>query len=152
MHNAPPVHQKPLPTEAERRRIFNLKAETWDRHVFFQEALMRLGRLRKELVQQAEGNVLEVAAGTGRNFRFYDKKKVKSLTVTDFSSGMLEQAKAKEGELEGVPCVFRLANSCKLPDPPESYNCIVETFGICSYEDPVKTLKELRRVLQKVRV
>ncbi|XP_026192005.1 methyltransferase OMS1, mitochondrial-like [Cyclospora cayetanensis] len=146
--SAPPPAEEALPTEAERRRIFATKAGGWDREVFFQEILMGIGRWRKELIQQAKGDVLEVAAGTGRNFRYYDNARVRSLTVTDFCSPMVEEARTKKGELGTIPHSFRLANACKLPDPAEKYHAVVETFALCSYEDPVKTLKELRRVLQ----
>ncbi|OEH73762.1 AAA family protein [Cyclospora cayetanensis] len=115
-------------SEAERRRIFATKAGGWDREVFFQEILMGIGRWRKELIQQAKGDVLEVAAGTGRNFRYYDNARVRSLTVTDFCSPMVEEARTKKGELGTIPHSFRLANACKLPDPAEKYHAVVETF------------------------
>ncbi|CDJ33630.1 methyltransferase domain-containing protein, putative [Eimeria mitis] len=119
LSSAPAPQQESFPTEAERRHIFFTKADSWDRDVAFQERLLGIGRMRRELVQQAEGDVLEVAAGTGRNFAYYDKEKVRSLTVTDFCSSMLQQAKAKK--------------------------------GLCSYEDPVKTLKALGNQLVPVR-
>ncbi|CDJ46845.1 methyltransferase domain-containing protein, putative [Eimeria brunetti] len=142
MQLAPQQQQGPLPTEAERRHVFFSKAENWDREV------LGIGRFRRQLVQQAHGNVLEVAAGTGRNFRYYDKKKVQSLTVADFCSSMLQQAKAKEHELEGIETFFLLGNACKLPKPSKPYDTIVQTFALCSYEDPVKTLKALSEQLQ----
>lgn len=47
----------------------------------------------------SKGHVLEVAAGTGRNFDYYPKKNVHSLTLLDSSAAMLRNAalKAKEG-------------------------------------------------------
>ncbi|KAL8430132.1 hypothetical protein Efla_001796 [Eimeria flavescens] len=92
---------------------------------------------------------LILLAGTGLNFRYYDKKKVSSLTVTDFSRAMLQAAKDKAGKLNGIPTSFRIANACKLQEADEKYHSVVETFALCSYEDPVKTLKEVKRVLKK---
>ncbi|CDJ56721.1 methyltransferase domain-containing protein, putative [Eimeria maxima] len=142
LSSSPIHHDEPFPTEAERRHVFFTKAEHWDRDVAFQELLLGIGRMRKELARQARGDVLEVAAGTGRNFRYYDKEKVKSLTVTDFCSTMLDQAKAKKGDLGDIKVDFFLANSCKLPKE-KKYDTILQTFALCSYEDPVKTLEAL---------
>ena len=33
--------------------------------------ILGIGRLRRRMLARARGNVLEVAAGTGKNFRFY---------------------------------------------------------------------------------
>lgn len=47
--------------------------------------------LRKQLLVQACGHVLELAVGTGLNLPFYDESAVASLSAVDISSGMLQQ-------------------------------------------------------------
>ena len=42
-----------------------------------------------------QGNVLEISAGTGRSLPHYTYENVSSLTVTDLSKHMLEQAENK---------------------------------------------------------
>ena len=76
---------------------FNRVAPKYDRDIGWDETLMGLLLLRRFLVGKAEGNVLEVSAGTGRNLRYYDASKVKSLTVTDRAREMLLEAKDKLG-------------------------------------------------------
>jgi methyltransferase OMS1 len=39
-----------------------------------------------------------------------------------------------------------VADAAKLPFPDNSYDTIVDTFGLCSFDDPVAVLKELQRV------
>lgn len=71
---------------------------------------MNLPKRRRELVQKARGNVLEVSCGTGRNLEFYeigerrgvregDGKAVvrgcRSLTLLDRSGGMVDVARTK---------------------------------------------------------
>ncbi|KAL8455727.1 hypothetical protein Emag_000452 [Eimeria magna] len=129
MSSAPAPVEEPFPTEAERRRVFGEKAESWDREVFVQELLLGIGRWRKQLVREARGQVLEVGAGTGRNFAYYDKRKVTNLTVTDFCRPMINAAMAKKDALQGIPSSFQLANACKLQEADETYDSIVETFG-----------------------
>ncbi|KFG37057.1 methyltransferase domain-containing protein, partial [Toxoplasma gondii FOU] len=135
-------------SEQERKAIFDKNAVTWDGGIGLDEALLGIRSLRKQLVTRAQGDVLEVAAGTGRNFRFYDPAKVKSLVVTDFSRLMLRKALEKKEALRGIPAEFKLQNSAKMKFPDESFDAVVDTFGVCSYEKPVETLQELKRVIK----
>lgn len=52
----------------------------------------KINKYRKVMISYAEGDVLECAVGTGKNFRFYSVADVKSYTGVDWSSGMLEKA------------------------------------------------------------
>ncbi|EPT29169.1 methyltransferase domain-containing protein [Toxoplasma gondii TgCatPRC2] len=143
-----PPPQSSFPSEQERKAIFDKNAVTWDGGIGLDEALLGIRSLRKQLVTRAQGDVLEVAAGTGRNFRFYDPAKVKSLVVTDFSRLMLRKALEKKEALRGIPAEFKLQNSAKMKFPDESFDAVVDTFGVCSYEKPVETLQELKRVIK----
>lgn len=104
--------------------------------------------LRRQLIPKASGDVLEVAAGTGRNMEFYDSANVQSLTLIDFSREMLTQALAKKKLAEPIPVRFKVGNAAKLDFPDAQFDTIVDSFGICSFEKPVDTLKELKRVLK----
>ena len=55
---------------------------------------MGFPELRKQLLAQADGRVLELAVGTGLNLPFYDEATVQSLSAVDISSGMLRQVSA----------------------------------------------------------
>lgn len=52
-------------------------------------------RLRRKLVKQARGDVLESAAGTGRNGEFYIAENIKTLTFIDASKPMLALCRKK---------------------------------------------------------
>ena len=57
--------------------------------------------LRKQLLAQARGRVLELAVGTGLNLSFYDSSAVQSLSAIDISSGMLRQVRNSPTPLWG---------------------------------------------------
>ena len=70
-------------------------AKNFDKEVDLSEKVMGLGWLRQNLVKQASGHVLEVSVGTGRNSKYYDLEKCRSLTMVDQSAEMIEIAKQK---------------------------------------------------------
>jgi ubiquinone/menaquinone biosynthesis C-methylase UbiE len=48
-------------------------------------------KLRQQLLSQASGSVLEVAAGNGTNFEYYPSPQVSRVVAIDYSSNMLDQ-------------------------------------------------------------
>lgn len=101
---------------------------------------------RKNLLSQATGKVLEVGIGTGANMPYYREDLV-SLTGIDFSRGMLTHAiaKNKQGSFS-FPIDLIEGDIQELPFPDEMFDSIVSTCVFCSVPDPVKGLKELKRV------
>ncbi|MCJ1335212.1 hypothetical protein MMC09_000480 [Bachmanniomyces sp. S44760] len=85
---------------------YDRTAKGFDSEVNLSEKLMGLGWLRQSLTGRAIGNVLEASVGTGRNIQYFNLKKVKSLTVVDQSSEMLNIAKEK---FHGIPNFFAAA-------------------------------------------
>src|SRR5712691_5947584 len=61
-----------------------MMVQTWARAMF--------DPLRRELVGQAEGTVLEVGAGGGQNFPFYDAGRVERVEAVEPDQAMLVQA------------------------------------------------------------
>ena len=59
----------------------------------FSEVVMGLLLMRRWLMSKAEGKVLEVAVGTGRNFPYYYRASVSELHCVDVSRPMLERCK-----------------------------------------------------------
>ena len=70
-------------------RKFNKQAAVYERNT----RQRKLGEWRQQLLQDIEGDVLEVAVGAGANFPFYDRNKV-NVTAVDFSPEMLETCTA----------------------------------------------------------
>lgn len=113
-----------------------------------------IAKLRRKLVEQAYGHVLEAAAGTGRNSEYYDFDRIKSLTLLDQSKEMMDVAKAKWQET-GPPdgeCRFYIRSALEpLPLSPGSgtqqkdggYDTIIATMSLCSTPLPELFLRNL---------
>lgn len=101
---------------------------------------------RHNLLANVRGDVLEVGIGTGINLKYYPKD-INSLTGVDFSEGMLNLARKKNKKLQ-VDFKVNLMNADiqALPFPDNVFDSIISTCVFCSVPDPVKGLKELKRV------
>ncbi|KAL8902163.1 MAG: hypothetical protein Q9192_000146 [Flavoplaca navasiana] len=134
---------------------FDATASQFDRDVDFVEWLYGITKLRRKLVQQAHGNVLEAAVGTGRNSEFYDLRRITSLTLQDQSEEMLKVAKAKWRETHPAyeHCRFIHGSALEpLPRPAreemstpqdEGYDTIIATMSLCSTPGPSLFLRSL---------
>ena len=135
---------------------------------------MFMGRKRRKLVSQANGEVLEVSVGTGRNMKYYDlhswgkagekeyhEGKVTGLVFNDKAGVMISAARKKFEELERrkMPAQRfkgRLefvagdagANGV-IEKPGAGFDTIVQTMGLCSTSDPVEFLKRLGELCRK---
>ena len=100
---------------------------------------------RKEALSGLNGNVLEVGIGTGRSLKHYHL----SCTITgiDNSEGMLEKAREKAKDMKNVTLLLMDAEHLDFPD--NSFDYVVTSFALCTIPDPVKALKEMRRVLKQ---
>ncbi len=108
--------------------------------------LLGLRRLRRRLVESAKGDVLEVAIGTGKNLAYYPKEI--RLTGVDLSQGMLSNAKRRADRL-GLVARFEVMDAEHLPLADESFDTSVDTMSLCTFPNPVATLKELARVCRE---
>ena len=99
---------------------------------------------RKETLSGLNGKVLEVGVGTGRNLKYYPAGC--SVTGIDKSEGMLEKAREKATDMKNVTLLLMDAEHLEFPD--NSFDYVVTTFVLCTIPDPVKALREMRRVLK----
>lgn len=88
---------------------------------------------RTELLSHATGNVLEVDAGTGNNFKYYPKGI--RLTGTDMSARMIDKAKV-EAEARGIEMRFIHSPIEDLQLEHQSFDTIVSTFSLSAYQNP----------------
>lgn len=139
--------------DARRRAIFDANASHYDSDIAMHERLAGITSLREQVVASARGRVLEVAAGTGRNLAHYASRRggapLASLTLADFSVGMLSQAEAALRALPAAPphpVHIVAADAHALPFPAASYDTVIDTFGLCSFDNPVGALREMARV------
>ncbi len=103
--------------------------------------------LRKEIIDQARGLVLEIGAGNGLNFAFYGPDRVERVEATEPDSAMLGFARARAAKAR-VPVNLTQAPVEKLPFADESFDSAVVTLVFCSVGDPGRGLSEVRRVLK----
>ncbi|KAL8718908.1 MAG: hypothetical protein Q9225_004011 [Loekoesia sp. 1 TL-2023] len=133
---------------------YNATASTFDKDVDFTERYTGITKLRRELVQRAQGNVLEAAVGTGRNSEFYDLDRIKTLTLLDQSKEMIEVARAKWHETHPDDGQCRLVTRSALDPLPtapgsggrqadEGYDSIIATMSLCSTPLPSLFLRNL---------
>jgi len=143
----------PLPSCKDRCCTFNKLAPVYDKEIEQDESTSGIVEMRREMVAHARGDVLEVAGGTGRNISFYGQA-VKSLLITDYSESMLQVAARKVAEARAADAAasgplsnvtLAVTDASKMALPSASYDTVVDTFGICSFEEPEAALGEMRR-------
>ena len=134
--------------DPRRNETYSKIAYSYDDQIDKDEMVMGINLLRRALLYfHAKGEVLEVAAGTGRTLGYYPGPSiVNKIIMTDNSEKMLLRIheKLKKSEIGRVEVV--VADAANLPYLDNSFDTVVDTFGLCSFDDPVGVLKELQRV------
>ncbi|WP_079529361.1 class I SAM-dependent methyltransferase [Halobacillus hunanensis] len=102
----------------------------------------RASKFREQIFPEAEGNVLEVAIGSGLNFPFYNKD-IK-LTGLDFSPAMLQvaQASAKNYPFETT---FIEEDVESVTFDENTFDTIVSSGTLCAYQNPIYTLNKFQK-------
>ncbi len=103
--------------------------------------------LRKEIIAQARGIVLEVGAGTGLNFALYDPEHVERVEAVEPDTAMLRYARERM-KTARVPITLTQAPVEALPFADETFDSAVATIVFCSVTDPLRGFSEIRRVLK----
>lgn len=106
-----------------------------------------LREMRRELLAQARGRVLELGAGTGLNLEHYPGD-IDSLTLVEPDPHMTKQLReklAQAGRSAEVSVIE--APGEDLPFPNDSFDSAVVTLVLCTVPDPETTLAEIKRVL-----
>ena len=124
------------------------------RFAAFYEWFTRLGQqrrlidpLREASAGQAYGIVLEVGAGTGLNFSWYQPERVERVEAIEPDSAMLTYAQVRS-EQAAVPIVLTQAPVEALPFADATFDSAVVTLVLCSVHDPRQALSEIKRVLK----
>ncbi|CAI7648556.1 unnamed protein product [Penicillium bialowiezense] len=158
---------------------YNTTASTFDADVEISEKAMGLGKKRRDLVQMARGNVLEVSCGTGRNLPFYELGErrgvdkdgrasvlgCQTVTFLDLSPQMIAITKEKFEDLHpnfsrvafqagdagsvGPPTIARPGSAGETLPP--YFDTILQTMGLCSMPDPSATLRHLGTITEPTR-
>jgi ubiquinone/menaquinone biosynthesis C-methylase UbiE len=106
----------------------------------------QLAALRERVVGAAQGQVLEVGVGSGRNLPFY-RRDVDRVLGVDPSEGLLAMARSHTAWTH-FPVRLRQAAAEDLPLDDRAVDTVVMTWTLCSVADPLRALSEIRRVLR----
>jgi ubiquinone/menaquinone biosynthesis C-methylase UbiE len=126
--------------ETERvRRIQDKQAPGYDRSMDFFERLLWA-------CAQLEGDVLEIAIGTGRNVGLYPP----GLRVTgvELSPEMLARAQARADDL-GAALDLRLGDAQNLELADASFDTVLITFALCTIPDDRAAVAEAFRAASR---
>jgi ubiquinone/menaquinone biosynthesis C-methylase UbiE len=103
-------------------------------------------RLRMELLAQVHGEVLELGIGTGLNLPHYPKT-VTQLHAVD-PANPLPKIVTERTTSPSFPVHIQHVTAESLPCDDRSFDFAVSTWTLCTTPDPVKALREVRRVLK----
>lgn len=124
------------------RTSYDTYAARYDAEVDLYDRLM-LGDGRLWACRHAQGDVLEVAVGTGRNLAYYRPEA--RICGLDVSSGMLDVARDR-AQSSRVSLVQ--GDAQRLPLRAACFDTVVCTLGLSSVPDDATALDEMNRVLR----
>ena len=101
---------------------------------------------RSLVLARVYGTVLEIGFGTGLNLPHYPAA-LSSLHAID-PAHMLPRKIAERSVAVPFPLQIQRTSSETLPYNDRSFNFVVSTWTLCTIPDPVKALREVRRVLK----
>lgn len=108
---------------------------------------------RRSAIELLKGDrpemLLDVATGTGDMVKAALRLAPSKITGIDLSEGMLQVARKKKfPSSKNTLIEFVKGDSEDLPFPDQSYDAVTVAFGVRNFENPVKGLSEMLRVLR----
>jgi len=102
-----------------------------------------MGRYRQARFGDVDGRVLDVACGTGTNFRYLPE--TVDLVGIDISPEMLANAADQLTELP-IDGTLREMDAQQLEFDDDSFDAVISALSTCTFPDPVAALQEMDRV------
>jgi len=102
-----------------------------------------LNKLRRRLIPEARGSILEIGAGTGANLPFYTSEQCVSVTAADKETGRFSKHINEDIDFFAIE-----ADVETLPFETNTFDSVVETLLLCSVENVRGALSEIHRVLK----
>jgi methyltransferase OMS1 len=133
--------------------VYEKIAKEYDSKIWLEELVSYIWWFRRKLARNAKGDVLEVACGTGRNIKYLPMSRITSITFLDSSEEMLqitlEKFQKKFPNVSEVQFVKAKAeNLAEVDTSGQKFDTIMESFGLCSHEDPNLVLQNMRQLLK----
>jgi ubiquinone/menaquinone biosynthesis C-methylase UbiE len=102
-----------------------------------------LAGIRKPLIHQAKGKVLEIGSGTGFNFPYY-RQGVEVIAIEP--QRLMRERSLRRSSRAQVLINVMDGSAEELPFGDNTFDTVVGTLVLCTIPNPAKALKELRRV------
>ncbi len=130
--------------EERLRHYWDKHAGSYDKQMGFFDRHLFAGS-RDWVCSRAQGQVLEVAIGTGLNLAHYPDEA--QLTGVEWSPAMLDIARDRAGKL-GREVDLRQGDAQALDFPDACFDTVVCTFSLCAIPDDRQAVAEMARVLR----
>jgi ubiquinone/menaquinone biosynthesis C-methylase UbiE len=105
----------------------------------------QLRPFRERVIGAAEGRVLEIGVGSGRNLPFY-RSPATEIVALEPSPKLV--AMARGAARSGMPVTFLEASAEAIPLDDGTIDSVVTTWTLCSIPHATSALQEMRRVLR----
>lgn len=130
-------------TASKLQSAYDEIADQYEKKAWFDQHILGVARLRQKLLSKATGKILEVACGTGLNMPFFPAGS--DITAVDLSPNMLEMAR-KNAIQYGLNVNLAVMDAEQLEFADGSFDTVVSALSTCTFPDPVKALREMKRV------
>lgn len=135
-----PAGARPMSVE-DIQAAYAEHADCFHRFEWFERRVT--GRCRHHLFGGVDGEVLDVACGTGTNFPHFAPSA--DLVGIDVSPEMLEKARGRLDDLDLDGRLHRMdAQSLEFDD--DRFETVVSALSTCTFPDPGEALQEMQRV------
>jgi ubiquinone/menaquinone biosynthesis C-methylase UbiE len=104
-----------------------------------------IGEMRRGLLANLEGDVIEIGSGTGASLPFYEH--ANRVVAVEPDASMARRLPSRVAESK-VPIEVVTAQAEHLPFPDETFDVAVAAFVLCSVDHQPSVLAEVRRVLK----
>jgi ubiquinone/menaquinone biosynthesis C-methylase UbiE len=102
---------------------------------------------REKIIPRATGNVLEIGIGSGLNLPHYDASRVTKIIGVDPDAHIWKRSEARRAQ-----CTIDIErvglSGEQIPLEDNLVDTVVVTYALCTIPDPIKALKEMRRLLK----
>ena len=128
----------------EVRRCYDKMAPNW-RLLGIVDALLLINRLRRRHFSAVEGDVLDVACGTGENFEYLVR--ASTVTAIDLSPEMVIEARRRAGQMQEDIGIL-VGDAQSMPFPDDTFDVVVSALSSCTFPDYVAAFREMARVVR----
>jgi ubiquinone/menaquinone biosynthesis C-methylase UbiE len=130
-------------TANQLQSAYDAIAKQYEKKIWFDQHILGVARLRRNLLSKASAEILEVACGTGQNFPLFAPNS--EITAVDLSPNMLKIARANATK-HGLNVNLVVMDAEKLEFPDGIFDTVVSTLSTCTFPNPIKALQEIKRV------